>query len=106
MSSRDDVKTITARCTTQEGALELVYEIEKRLERPPQALYRLVEALGTWDKPVPIDDAVRDLVEAVNPIVEIRGMTVRKMLAAMRAATSHRAEALRRTRVTVRRKRV
>jgi|SRR5580658_6652904 hypothetical protein len=104
--SRHDLDAIAAQCTTQEGAVALVQEIEKRLQRPPPPLYRLVEALARWDKPIAIDDAVRDLVEAVDPVVEIRGFSVRTMLEAMRAATSRRAEAQRRTRATAGRRRV
>jgi hypothetical protein len=104
--SRHDLESIAAQCTTQEGALALVREIEKCLTRPPQALYRLTEALARWDKPIPIDDAVRDLVEAVDPVVELRGFTVRTMVEAMRLATARRAEDQRRTRATMRRKKV
>ncbi|HEY6460845.1 MAG TPA: hypothetical protein VIY73_11865, partial [Polyangiaceae bacterium] len=57
-----------------------------------------------WDQPVAIDDAVRDLIEAVDPVVEVGGHSVRSMLEAMREATGRRAAAQRRTRVTQKRR--
>jgi len=91
-------------CGTQQGALALVAEIERGLERAPAALTRLVAALGQWEDPVAIDDCVRDLLAAVDPVVELRGSRVRTMLEGMAAATGKRARAARRARSTARRK--
>jgi hypothetical protein len=102
--NRQELAAIMVQCSTQHGALALAREIEERLERPPPALARLVAALGRWDDPVAIDDCVRDLLAAVDPIVEIRGSAVRTMLEGMAAATGKRARAQRRARATARRK--
>jgi hypothetical protein len=104
VASNPNLTTIVEQCTKQEGALALVQAIERRLKRPPPALYRLIEALATWERPIPIDDAVRDLIEAVDPVVEMGGVSVRSMLEAMASATRERAAAKRRTRETVRRR--
>jgi hypothetical protein len=102
--NRQELAAIMVQCSTQQGALALVAEIEKGLERPPAALGRLVVALGRWDEPVAIDDCVRDLLAAIDPVVELRGSHVRTMLEGMAAATGKRARAERRARATARRR--
>lgn len=100
MPSAAETAKVTEQCRTQQGALLFVAEIEGRLKRSPPSLRRLREALRDWDKPVPIDDCVRELIDDVDPVVELRGVLVRTLLQAMRKATMERAVASRRTRST------
>jgi hypothetical protein len=99
-----DLAAVTEKSATREGALEVLAAIEQRLTRPPAAVSRLHALLDEWRSPVAIDDAVREAIEAVDPVVEISGTTVRALLLAMRVATTERAAPLRRTRSTQRRK--
>jgi hypothetical protein len=101
---KPDLSAVVDQCGTQEGARSLVDAIEKRLRRPPAALQRLREALDRWNAPVIVDDAVRELLEAIDPVVEVGGYSVKSMLEAMREATSRRAAAHRRTHTTQKRR--
>ena len=82
----------------------MLASVERRLKRSPPAVQRLHALLDEWRNPVSIDDSVREAIEAVDPIVEISGTTVRALLQAMRVATAERAAPLRAARATQRRK--
>ena len=82
----------------------MVRALERRLKRAPRAILRLHALLAAWNDPVAIDDGVREAIEAIDPIVEISGTTVRAVLVAMRVATTERATAPRRARETQRRR--
>ena len=100
----DEQAAVVAKCATKVGALEVFQAIAQQLKRPPPSFQRLHALLEAWRDPVAIDNGVCEAIEAVDPIVEIRGTTVRALLVAMRVATTQRAAALRRTRSTLGRK--
>jgi hypothetical protein len=100
----EELAVLIARCSTAEGAADLVRAIERRVPRPLPVLARLRQLVEAWDDPLAIDDCVRDAIEAVDPVVHMGGTTARALLAAMRVATTERAAAIRRTRATQRRR--
>lgn len=100
----EQLAQIIGNCATREGVLDLLKAIERRAIRPPTALVRLRKFVEAWDDPIAIDDAVRDAIDAVDPVVVVGGTSARVLLAAMQVATSERASGLRRTKATTRRR--
>jgi hypothetical protein len=55
----DEFLSVVEKCRSQRGALTVVREAGRLLEKPPYALAQVEKLIQDWSKPVPLDRAVR-----------------------------------------------
>lgn len=92
--------SIALRSATRDGSLEVLRETERLFVRVPAALTELVTLVNDWKDPVAIDDALADLIEAMDPQVEPGAKLATERLEALRVGTRARSDEHRRIRAT------
>ncbi len=62
----DEFLEVVEKCREQRGALTIVREAGRLLEKPPLAFGTLEKMIQDWGKPTPIDRAVRLAIQVLD----------------------------------------